>query len=305
MTYNELLSSYIKNSGLTLRKISNECEQIGISVDPSYISKLQTGKMPPPSEEISRALARVCGGDINKLVTLGYIGKAPIQVQDALNEYISRWDSLVSFVYDDAKDNNLINLTEEEFKNKLNSLPIEQQFDFILSMFQHASYFILQSNNKSENILTKFGEKFLSSETKKNILRIPVYKLTDKSNELQELGFKWVSSHDTPRISCDYFYLFVSSDYVTNDFIPRNSHLLIERLNENDELTLNNLKNGDLVLVCYNDEDLFARYYLEDDIIILQNNPQNSAPIIVKSSDRDTLNIWGKVIKIEFNPNES
>ena len=84
MQYKELLSSLVKKSGLTLREIADKCKEHGQSIDPSYISKLQTGKLPPPSEEVSRALALVTGGDTDELVWLSFVEKAPMETRQGL-----------------------------------------------------------------------------------------------------------------------------------------------------------------------------------------------------------------------------
>lgn len=77
MAYKDTLSRIIKDSGLSLREIAKRCEKKGISITPSYISQLQTGKLNPPSEEVSKAIAEVCKVDPIDLIIEGYIEKAP------------------------------------------------------------------------------------------------------------------------------------------------------------------------------------------------------------------------------------
>ena len=57
-----------------------------MQIDPSYISKLQTGKQAPPSEEASRILAKVLGGNLIDLLWLGFIEKAPIEIKQLFND---------------------------------------------------------------------------------------------------------------------------------------------------------------------------------------------------------------------------
>jgi len=103
MAYKELLSEIIKKSGLSLREISKRCESLGVPITPSYISQLQTGKLPPASEENSRALAKVCGYFEDKLVLEAYLENAPHQVlefikanrfHDALPKLHSEFENL-------------------------------------------------------------------------------------------------------------------------------------------------------------------------------------------------------------------
>lgn len=78
MAYKEVLLKIIKDSELSLREISSRCETIGLSISPSYISQLQTGKLPPPSEEVSKVIAQVCKiNDATELIFEGYMEKAP------------------------------------------------------------------------------------------------------------------------------------------------------------------------------------------------------------------------------------
>lgn len=67
----------IDKSGYTLREISKKCSEYGVKVVPSYISKLQTGKQPPASDEINIAIAKACGEHPGELLYEGYMVKAP------------------------------------------------------------------------------------------------------------------------------------------------------------------------------------------------------------------------------------
>lgn len=81
LSYKKLLSELVKNSGLTLRDIADRCRERGVSIDPSYISKIQTGKQAPPSDEVSRVLAEVLESDPIELIWLGYVEKAPEEIK--------------------------------------------------------------------------------------------------------------------------------------------------------------------------------------------------------------------------------
>lgn len=85
MSYAEMLDAIISESELSLRQISKLCTQFDISITPSYISQLKNGKLPPPSPEVSLALAKVCNSkNQSQLVFQGYMEKAP----EVIKEYM-------------------------------------------------------------------------------------------------------------------------------------------------------------------------------------------------------------------------
>ncbi len=80
-----MLDAIITESELSLRQISKLCTQFDISITPSYISQLKNGKLPPPSPEVSLALAKVCNSkNQSQLVFQGYMEKAP----EVIREYM-------------------------------------------------------------------------------------------------------------------------------------------------------------------------------------------------------------------------
>lgn len=95
-SYKDLLAYYIKKSKMTLRQIAYYCEEKGQKIAPSYISKLQNGHLPPPSEDVSRVLAEVLNGNPETLIYLGYIEKAPSIIRQKLT---SEYDEIPYDVY--------------------------------------------------------------------------------------------------------------------------------------------------------------------------------------------------------------
>jgi len=89
MEYHELLASMIEKSNMTLKEIAAACRKKGVRIDPSYISKLQSGNYSPASEEINRALAAVFGENPNDLLFSAYIQKAPTMIQDFISALLS------------------------------------------------------------------------------------------------------------------------------------------------------------------------------------------------------------------------
>jgi len=98
LNYYELLSDYIKKSGLSLSDLAKKItEEEKIKIDKSYISKLKNGNANPPSDELSIALARATGGDPEALVLASYYEKAPTDVKRELGK-ISLYDKLIAFL---------------------------------------------------------------------------------------------------------------------------------------------------------------------------------------------------------------
>lgn len=89
MSYKNVLSEMVEKSGLTLREIAEKCKEYHVKIDPSYISKLQTGKQSPASEDINIALAKVCAGDPEYLLFEAYMEKAPKVIKDILGNVTS------------------------------------------------------------------------------------------------------------------------------------------------------------------------------------------------------------------------
>jgi len=69
--YADLLDKSINETNLSLTEISKRCEDEGIKVTVSYLSKLRNRKMPPPSFKITAALAKVLNANVEKLLAAG------------------------------------------------------------------------------------------------------------------------------------------------------------------------------------------------------------------------------------------
>ncbi|MGH7516419.1 MAG: helix-turn-helix domain-containing protein [Gemmatimonadales bacterium] len=69
-----------------------------VGIEPSYLSKIERGEQPPPSEETIRSLARELGEDADVLLALG--GK----VSSDLQRIIRRRPALFAQVIRDLKD---------------------------------------------------------------------------------------------------------------------------------------------------------------------------------------------------------
>lgn len=87
MPYNKLLNDLINKSGLKQIEIVNKCKQMNVDITPSYLSILRKEEDRIPSEEISRAIAKICGAeDEDILVIEAYIDKAHPTILKAFNK---------------------------------------------------------------------------------------------------------------------------------------------------------------------------------------------------------------------------
>lgn len=84
--YPDALAKIISNSGKTLREISDLCKKLNVMVDPSYISRLQSGKQMPASDEINVTIAKVCGTNPDELLIAAHAEKAPMFVQSFIGK---------------------------------------------------------------------------------------------------------------------------------------------------------------------------------------------------------------------------
>lgn len=149
MHYSLMLDDIIKNSGLSLRQITRRCADMDYEITPSYISQLKNGKLPPPSEEISIILARVCGEkNPLRLVFQGYLEKAPEiikkyilksaavnrqllnlnlqndsqEISDELQEYVNDLDIITSLDLTNKYIESMNNSKQSDFFEEINSL---------------------------------------------------------------------------------------------------------------------------------------------------------------------------------------
>ncbi len=124
MSYSETLAKMIKESGLTMKEIADQ-----ISIDPSYLSKLQSGKQSPASDEINEAIAKACKADPDVLIFEAYLDKAPEvvirfinRINDSIKDVIIYSLSLFRETeFLDEYRNHLDNLSHLEFINMLSS----------------------------------------------------------------------------------------------------------------------------------------------------------------------------------------
>lgn len=139
MSYAEMLDAIITESELSLRQISKLCLQFDISITPSYISQLKNGKLPPPSPEVSLALAKVCNSkNQSQLVFQGYMEKAP----DVIKEYMLASSQLNRIMLESLckAENNTVSQESLDYLKNMDILStLEMSSKYISSDNKHSS----------------------------------------------------------------------------------------------------------------------------------------------------------------------
>ncbi|WP_141433706.1 hypothetical protein [Bacillus sp. 03113] len=82
--YHEIISEQINKLNISLTDIVAQCEKEGQKITVSYLSKLKNDRMPPPSYEVTRTLAKVLNIDSDTLVIISYLEQAPSEFQKIL-----------------------------------------------------------------------------------------------------------------------------------------------------------------------------------------------------------------------------
>lgn len=141
MNYSELLSSYIKQSKMSLSEISDKLKEKGFSTDKGYLSKLQNGKIPPAGEKLNLALADILNGNAKRLEFSAYVEKAPDDLtklilsnldENLINSYILFSDKFHGRTINFIGENDPDIEESEEFK-KIKEFSIKHFGDLFLS----------------------------------------------------------------------------------------------------------------------------------------------------------------------------
>lgn len=88
MSYASLLAKHIEESGMTLEQIANECKRRGLTIHPTYISKLRLGNRAVPSKMITDCIADVLKIDSSDLIQEGLKEIICIEVEKYFNDDI-------------------------------------------------------------------------------------------------------------------------------------------------------------------------------------------------------------------------
>lgn len=193
MKYSELLSRYIKESGMSLSEIAEKASQYGVKVDKSYISKLKNNMVNSPSDEISIAIAKATGGDPEALVLSSYYEKAPEGVKIEFKK-IAAYDKLMDFLVKkkpfDVEFVPTDNMSETEIKKEL-----EEGLEY----FNSPEYFNQLPEAEADDFITdlvklmaeRYPDDFLELVESMNA----TFSSTTRPNRLEELRHKHKKKH--------------------------------------------------------------------------------------------------------------
>lgn len=141
--YSILLNNIIVESGLTAKEVVEKCNKLGNGIDTTRLSKLQNGKLPAPSEKVSRDIAKVCNADDRLLVLEGYLEKAPKEIIEAFAsiKYMTTVSALQTF--ENTFDEKILDQLEKEMEKQ----PLSE---FIVSLIDNKAADITIDNEKIE-----------------------------------------------------------------------------------------------------------------------------------------------------------
>lgn len=310
MTYKDLLQHYIKKSSFSYREISRRCKEQGNPVSQAYISQLVSGDVPPASEEVSNILAVITGGDPEKLIWLGYIEKAPVQVQPLIKWYLENFDSYAAMV---AYFHNVGHeLSEEELKtqthkmfNELKKLPPEQKIDYVISKFNKVAYsnpIFLKELGELKGLPKDQIESTLSAIRELPLNRIKVWNILE-----DKIMYEWMVT-DKIR-NGDFLYVIAPDNSMIGANIIKGSKVFCKSLNINldtkfskENVATLEIASGKICFVSFDDNMMLRRVFVNaHGIITLQAENPKYPPVV--TSETSDLIIAGIVESVEFNPN--
>lgn len=127
MSYSKVLRKLIAESGYTYSEIAEKCNEYGRKIDKAYLSRVVNGKVPAPSEDLSRILAKIFSTDERKLVLEGYLEKAPEEIINAFLEIKLTFYMVITNFFENEFNEEMF----EEFVEKIKEEPLS---DFIISL---------------------------------------------------------------------------------------------------------------------------------------------------------------------------
>jgi|GEM_PF-524192 len=262
MGYKESLSKIIKDSGLTLRDVESRCKAQGVSVSNSYLSQIKSGKLPPPTEEVTRAICQACNVDPENMIIEGYLEKAPPIVRDYFIQSVQINKDLLTvclpYLYEQHNESYV-----EDLKDQI------QYSDMILTLPYAVSY--LEKLKRKTGLKTKYDNASL-------------YDGSETSNMLETL---------------DKTEHFISDDSM-EPLIPKNSKLAVASYKQyqGKKKSLLEVPPEDKDIIYFidleNGTEKVRRLYLRDNTIMLV--PENKNYDIKTLKSLEGIHIYGKVV---------
>ncbi|CAM2981033.1 hypothetical protein HP548_09735 [Paenibacillus taichungensis] len=310
MDYSKLVDEYIKSSGLSLATIAERIKgEEGIPIDRSYISKLRNNPKYPASDEINRALAKVTGGDPEKLVMAAYIDKAPEEVKSSLRK-VSVYENFLRYILinkplnvefegeenisdeerKEAEDyvnspEFFASLSESELNNLLN--------DVVEDMYKNdkdAYNKLVVSLGKNEGLIAESRATYNSN----TMTRIPVLGQVAAGLPIDRIEYNEGYTLVDPNLlkGNEGFALKVKGDSMTGDRIHEGDLVIVAVQNE--------VHPHEIAVVSVNGEEAtLKRVKRQNDMVmLLPSNPQYEAQLVPANQ----IHIIGKVVEVKFWP---
>ncbi|AWC27968.1 LexA family transcriptional regulator [Bacillus cytotoxicus] len=131
MNYYDKLNQMIEKSNLTLKEIAEKCKIYGVSINPSYISKLKSGKQPPASDDVNAAIAKACGFEnrVEDFLFEAYLEKSPEYIRNLLLEITDLFSNTVQVILETQTPPQLLPLIRTQFNQMTRYDIIRQALD--------------------------------------------------------------------------------------------------------------------------------------------------------------------------------
>ncbi len=290
MTYYQLLQKYIEESGLSHRAIARKTEELGKKVSQGYISQLVRGSAPAPSPEISELLAKVTGGDANKLIELGEYEKTPERIRnkatayDKLIEYLVSKKPIQVTDQDNTKNTDSENYyNSEEFLASLNNDMRKEFISDILSDMAHKS-----PSDFTYVLNSVMGDDEIKEEKTAYSIQVPIY------NEIS-VGKRKASGEFT---TVDSAVLKGSSAFAIK---AKDDSMAADRIKNGDVVIIaeqNDVQGHEIAAVVIDEQPAVLRRVksVGDMCMLIPSNP-SFEPELKPCTD---VKILGKVIEVKF-----
>ncbi|MCI9039601.1 MAG: hypothetical protein HFJ29_07025 [Clostridia bacterium] len=140
MAYSELLRNAIASTNYTQEEIARECTKLGVKRNKAQINNMVNGRLAPSNDEISKALAKVCGIDERLLILEHYFDNAPVEIK----EIFATMKYLTFLSTSNALANRFPKEILEELKRQLEEQPLS---DFAIELLDNGKVYIEQYTN--------------------------------------------------------------------------------------------------------------------------------------------------------------
>lgn len=135
LNYYELLNKMIEESKLTHKEIAEKCMEYGVRINPSYISKLKTGKQPPASDDVNIAIAKACGFDnFDDFLFEAFLEKAPVYIRDFITNLVKSFRAIIKSTYRTQFPKELLPILEEELNKYSDNAIIKMALPILQSI---------------------------------------------------------------------------------------------------------------------------------------------------------------------------